>query len=140
MRAGRDPLRHGPLVALLVRNDQYHLGCRNALANEISGPLLTTWLCVAEVMHFLGRSIGIQAQNEFWEWIAQRFVLIHQPRPDDWQRMRELMTRYAALPMAVADASLVVAAEQMRIDRIFTLDRHFRIYLINDQDPFTIVP
>jgi uncharacterized protein len=130
----------GPLVALFVRNDQYHADCNQALATRITVPLLTTWLCVAEVMHFLGRAIGPRAQDDFWEWIAQGFVIIHPPGADDWKRMRELMARYASLPMAVADASLVVAAEQTRTRRIFTLDRHFRTYLINDRDPFDIVP
>ena len=130
----------GPLVALLVQNDPYHADCQHALATQVSDPLLTTWPCVTEVMHFLGRSLGHPAQDEFWEWVAQGFVKIHPPADADWQRIRVLMARYASAPMDLADASLVVAAEQTRIRRIFTLDRHFRAYLINDKDPFDVVP
>jgi predicted nucleic acid-binding protein len=130
----------GPLVALFVQNDQHHASSHQALKTQVTLPLLTTWLCVAEVMHFLGRAVGPLAQDDFWDWVAHGVVTIHPPGADDWKRIRELMARYADLPMAVADASLVVTAEQTRMRRVFTFDRHFRTYLINDRDPFDVVP
>jgi predicted nucleic acid-binding protein len=39
-------------------------------------------------------------------------------------RAFELMVQYRDQPMDFADASLVVAAETLRIRKVFTLDRH----------------
>jgi len=42
--------------------------------------------------------------------------------------------------MDFADASLVVTAELTGIRKIFTLDQHFRTYLIHDRIPFEVIP
>jgi len=54
--------------------------------------------------------------------------------------MRVLMEQYRDLPMDLADASLVAAAEERALDRIFTLDSDFRIYRLPRGRTFTIVP
>jgi predicted nucleic acid-binding protein len=47
------------------------------------------------------------------------------------QRAFELMIRYASVPMDLASASLVTAAEQLRTRKVFTIDRRdFNIYRI----------
>jgi hypothetical protein len=130
----------GPLVALLISADQYHAICDAALDTLNQDTLLTTWPCLTEAMHFLGKASGFQAQDRLWQFVTQRAVRILRPARHEWRRVRWLMRRYASSPMDVADASLVVAAERTGIRRIFTLDRHFRFYLIDDKDPFDIVP
>jgi predicted nucleic acid-binding protein len=55
-------------------------------------------------------------------------------------RIKQIMAKYHDSPMDFADASLVIAAETLNDRRIFTLDQHFRAYLIHDQFPFEIVP
>jgi predicted nucleic acid-binding protein len=42
--------------------------------------------------------------------------------------------------MDLADASLVAAADTLRLDRVFTLDRHFHAYRRFDTQPFTVLP
>jgi predicted nucleic acid-binding protein len=42
--------------------------------------------------------------------------------------------------MDFADASLVTAAERLSLRGIFTLDRHFRAYRIEDRQAFEILP
>jgi predicted nucleic acid-binding protein len=54
--------------------------------------------------------------------------------------MAELMRQYRDLPMDVADASLVVAAEATGERRLFTLDGHFRIYRLRDGSVLSVVP
>ena len=54
--------------------------------------------------------------------------------------MRNLMLLYRKVPMALADASLVVLAEKTGLRRIFTLDSDFRIYRTADGGTFEIVP
>jgi uncharacterized protein len=50
------------------------------------------------------------------------------------------MERYADCPMDLADATLVVLAEERGISRIFTLDSDFHIYRINGRKRFDLIP
>ena len=60
---------------------------------------------------------------------------------DDVPRMQELMRKYSGLPMDLADAALVRAAERERLRRIFTLDRrNFQIYRPSRIGRFVIFP
>jgi len=130
----------GPLVALGDRTDPHHDECNDTLDLLAGEELLTTWACLAEAMHLVFRFGGHAAQDELWEYIARGVLLLRSHTDPEWSRMRVLMARYANVPMDLADASLVVSAERTGIHRIFTLDGDFRVYLINDKDPFDIVP
>ena len=50
------------------------------------------------------------------------------------------MSKYRDLPMDMAAASLVAAAEERGLTMIFTLDRDFRVYRLLGRRPFVIVP
>ncbi len=50
------------------------------------------------------------------------------------------MNRYQNVPMDLADASLVAAAETLNDRKVFTLDSDFRIYRLADGSAFEIVP
>ena len=53
-------------------------------------------------------------------------------------RMAELMRQYAGLPMDLADASLVVLAEQLGHGRVVSTDRRdFNTYRWKNHYPFT---
>jgi hypothetical protein len=66
--------------------------------------------------------------------------MLYTPVQGDWERMRLLMRQYRDIPMDLADASLVAAAERHKLRRIFTLDSDFYAYRIEDKQPFDIVP
>ena len=51
------------------------------------------------------------------------------------------MTRFAALPMDYADATLVALAEALQIETVFTFDRRgFRMYRPPHGKSFTLLP
>jgi predicted nucleic acid-binding protein len=50
------------------------------------------------------------------------------------------MEQYRDTPMDLADATLVTAAEVLRVHRIFTLDSDFKVYRTRDGRAFEIVP
>ena len=54
--------------------------------------------------------------------------------------MRALVRQYSDAPMDLADASLVSAAEQLEVRRIFTIDAHFHAYRIQGKDAFQVIP
>lgn len=130
----------GPLVGLINRMDPNHSRCVSAARSLPGGPLLTTWACVTEAMHLLGRAGGLRAQDALWDFVANGRLALHVPAASEWERIRALMRQYADAPMDLADASLVVAAETLNVTRIFTLDRHFRAYRIGGAQAFEVVP
>jgi len=56
------------------------------------------------------------------------------------KRCRTLIEKYSDLPMDFADATLVVLAEDLNTDLVFTLDGHFRVYRIRGAKQFRIFP
>lgn len=63
-----------------------------------------------------------------------------EPATDEWRRIWHLMRQYQDVPMDIADASLVTAAERLEKHRIFTLDSHFYAYRINGAENFEVIP
>jgi len=116
----------GPLVALLDRSDPDHVACQETLSS-LSDSMVTVWPVITEAMYML-RAYW-RAQQALWEMIEMGAVEILPLGIDDVPRMKELMRKYRDLPMDLADAALVRAAERERLRRIFTLDRRdFQIY------------
>ena len=54
-------------------------------------------------------------------------------------RMDALMQQYANVPMDLADASLVAAAEIRGIKRVFTIDSDFYIYRLADGSMLDVI-
>ena len=48
--------------------------------------------------------------------------------------------RVSAGVKSADDLTMVVVAEHTGLNRIFSLDKDFRVYLIHDRDPFDVVP
>ncbi len=130
----------GPLLALLNRRDAHHALCSRTLKILPRRPLLTTWACFAEAMHLLKMRVGYRGQADLWALRSQGFLALHAPADDEIDRMAELMDRYHDLPMDLADASLVAAAERLGVRTLFTLDADFRVYQLADGSALELVP
>ncbi len=128
----------GPLVALIERDEPDHERCRTALAS-LTPPLLTTWPALTEAMYLLGSS-GRTAQEALWRVVLRRDIELHELDEAQLARSRELMEKYRDLPMDLADATLVAAAEARGLDQVFTLDRDFATYRLHGRRRITIVP
>lgn len=128
----------GPLVALIHGDDRHHARCKDAL-KRIREPLATVWPPVTEAMYLLGFSS--KAQEALWRLLEGEAVRILPLETSDLPRMRELMRKYRDLPMDLADAALVRAAEREKISRVFTIDRRdFELYRPRGIGQFTILP
>jgi predicted nucleic acid-binding protein len=129
----------GPLVAILDRGQgQIHQACVAALPN-LALPLVTTWPCFTEAMHFLGRARDAGGPRSLWRLVEQGVLRFHETAPLEIQRMMNLMEKYADVPMDLADSSIVAAAESLGVHRVFTLDSDFRIYRFDGTQTFEIV-
>jgi hypothetical protein len=86
-------------------------------------------------------SFSWKAQEALWEMLERGVVGLLPLKNNDLARMRELMRKYKDLPMDLADAALVAAAERDKIRRIFTLDRRdFDVYRPAKLGRFVILP
>jgi uncharacterized protein len=128
------------LVSLILADDVNHDRCHDAIKGLPSTALVSTWPCLTEAMYLLGREGGLPAQELLWQYIEQGALALHLTDEVERPRLRRLMQKYADLPMALADASLVSAAEQLSLHRIVTLDRHFFAYRIHDNIAFEVIP
>jgi predicted nucleic acid-binding protein len=78
-------------------------------------------------------------QNQLGKLISNDMVTFREIQATDYERPFELMKKYQDRPMDLADATLVITAERLRIKKILTLDSDFFFYLINDSEPFNVI-
>jgi uncharacterized protein len=129
-----------PLIALLDNGQQeVHERCLSTW-NSVRQPMLTTWCCYTEAMHFARRLGGWLGQAYLWQLVETNALYIHSSTPHEQTRMRTLMEKYQNVPMDIADASLVALAESRNISTIFTLDKDFFVYRWNETKSFTVIP
>ena len=118
----------GPLVALFDRADKAHGRCVETL-KKIDEPIATTVPILTEAFHLLGSAgAGAAALMEFITEGGLQVIFL-----DDESLVRsfDLMVQYADAPMDFADASLVATAENLSLQKVFTIDRRdFDIYRI----------
>ena len=127
----------GPIVALFDKNDNYHDKCLSLL-KTIKEPLITTMPVLTEAFYLLGFSW--QVQDALWELVNQGGIQIYDLKGEQFKRCRELMKKYKDLPMDLADATIVSAAETVNISTIFTIDKDFRVYRTKQGKNFRLVP
>jgi len=129
----------GPLVALIDARDDAHERV-HAVPNGLHDlQMVTTWPCFTEAMYLVDRVGGYRLQMALWQLRADGLLNIHEIANGEADRMRTLMTIYRDIPMDLADASLVAAAEARADLRIFTIDRHFYAYRADGGRAFDVV-
>jgi uncharacterized protein len=126
----------GFFVALGNQSDRFHAQAI-AILNQFSEPLITTYPLISETCYLLARESGIAVECTFLREIATGRIAIFQLETSHLDRMTDLIERYADLPMDLADASLVMLAEQLGHGRILTVDRRdFSVYRWQNNQPF----
>jgi uncharacterized protein len=89
--------------------------------------LVTSLAVLTEASHLL--AFSVDAQRSLLEFVAAGAIELADLGPAQLIRSAELMVKHKELPMDLADATVVVLAEQLRTNMVFTLDRRdFSIY------------
>jgi predicted nucleic acid-binding protein len=128
----------GPLVSLLDRSQRRHDDCVSFF-EAWDGAVVTTEAVLTEATHLLGRTKG--GREACLDFIIEGGAQLAPPSLSSLRRARELVARYADLPMDYADATLVVLAEELGSNLVFTLDRRgFETYRLGRRRHFKIVP
>lgn len=139
MRSRRNLLLDtGPLVATLDARDQWHTRCAAEWPRVIHR-CVTTEAVITEASHLVYHGggpahlpldfvVGAQIPILCLETAAQR-------------RAGTLMRQFADTPMDYADATLVVLAEVLRTDHVFSTDlRGFSVYPAPSGKGFRVLP
>ncbi|MCK9606726.1 MAG: PIN domain-containing protein [Methylomonas sp.] len=123
-------------IALADKNDKHHART-NAAAKALDESLITTFPVMTEVCHILLKRQGVAAQLSFMQMYHLGAFDVFEIQDKHKTRIVELMRQYADLPMDLADASLVLLAEDVGHGRIFSTDkRDFHTYRWKNTRPF----
>lgn len=124
-------------IAFGNRRDRHHAAAVEVLARWSSEGFASTWPVLAEVTHLLAPRVGTQQATAFIDAVARGACEIPSPPDDALVRSRDLMSKYRDLPMDLADASLVILAEETGEGRIRSTDiRDFEGYRWKNTQPF----
>lgn len=115
----------GPLIALFDKSDNYHVQALNFIKN-FKGTLFTTWPVITEASHLLGFNVNVQIA--LLEWINRSGLHLIEMESHHMSRLIQLSEKFKDVPMDLADATLIVAAETYNIKEIATIDSDFYIY------------
>ncbi|TMC08847.1 MAG: PIN domain-containing protein [Chloroflexi bacterium] len=130
----------GPLVAAAWTGDRDHRRCVDLLSGA-PWPLLVPALVAAEAASLIGDRLGPAAELAFGQSFANGELVLEPLEPTDLDRVVELMARYVDLPLGMADASVVAAAERLGATRVATLDRrHFSAVRPRHVESLALVP
>jgi predicted nucleic acid-binding protein len=129
----------GPLYALIDRDDAYHKSAVQGL-ESIELPMLTTWPCLTEAMHFLRKTLGWPGQQALLEMARQGDLVVLDSAFHGVSAVTALMETYSDAPMDLADGSLVAAATALSRLDIFSFDGHFNAYRVQRRRQFRLVP
>ena len=115
----------GPLIALFDRDDKYHTSIVEFIKNT-NYRFISTTAVLTETMYMLDFNTAVQLN--FLEWIMKEGVIIHEIKQSNIKRIIDLTKKYSDRPMDLADATLVIAAEERGIRQIISIDSDFDIY------------
>ena len=128
----------GAFVALADRSERRHADCV-AVLEGWRGSIVTTEAVLTETLHLVGPRW--QAQKLCLEFVLRGAFVLIPSSPESLRRASVLMEKYRNVPMDYADATLVALGEELKIDRVFTLDhRGFSAYRLNQRKAFQLVP
>ena len=128
----------GALVSLLDRGQRRHAECARFF-DEWDQAVVSTEAVLTEATHLLGKQKG--GRQACLDFFLSGGALLVPTTNASLRRARELVSQYADLPMDYADATLVVLAEELGTNLVFTTDRRdFGVYRIKGRRRFEIVP
>jgi len=136
--AGELLLDTGALVSILDRSQKHHVRYASFFG-EWDRPIVSTEAVLTEATHLLGSLRG--GRRACVDFFLSGGALLVPATRAALRRSRDLVHQYADLPMDYADATLVVLAEELGTNLVFTTDRRdFAVYRIKGRRSFEILP
>ncbi len=111
------------LLSLYNRREPTHTSVAEVVAQE-QGPFVVSPYVIAELDYLVATRLGTDAEQRVLAELASSAYVLATVDRDDLRACTELISRYAGI--GVTDASMLVLADRLGIDRVLTLDRrHF---------------
>jgi predicted nucleic acid-binding protein len=123
----------GPLIALFDADDAYHAKALE-FVRQTRAKLISSMAVVTEAMYVLDESL--QARQNLLTWIQSGGLTLTEPASADFERIKELIEKYADLPMDFTDAVVVALCERLGIHHVASVDRDFAIYRYKGRTKF----
>ena len=128
----------GAVLAMLNRQDQWHLPCIEAFS-QLRKPLLTSQAVLAEIHYMVGDNPrGVESA---WRFVLSGALTLGTITDAELPALARLMHQYRDRPMDFADATLVHLAQRESLSTILTVDvADFQTYRIGGQKRFRVLP
>jgi uncharacterized protein len=111
-----------------------------SLLEDWPGELVVSAFTAAEADHPVLTRLGIDAELALLRDLAMTYT-VQALDARGLKTAREICARYRDLELGLADASIVVLAEQWSTHTLATFDeRHFRVVTALDGEAFTLLP
>lgn len=123
----------GSLIALFDKSDTYHQKTKHKLEEyrkHAHGKLITTWPIITEVTYILEAHVHLEAQLDFLKWITIGGIEMFDLQKNHLSKIIELQKKYSDFPMDFADATLLIVAESLDINKVFSIDKDFSVYRV----------
>jgi predicted nucleic acid-binding protein len=122
----------GPLIALFDAGDAYHKRSL-AFVRQTRAKLISTMAVVTEAMYVLDDNLP---RKNLCAWIQAGGLILNEVAAGDFERVIELMEKYADLPLDFTDAVVVVLCERLGVNHVASVDRDFAIYRYRGRSKF----
>src|ERR1700738_5409009 len=113
----------GFLLALLNKNDQHHQKARQKSGSLSARKWVSTWAIMPEVSHILAREKAFHAIQRMLDLCENGGLALFHIDIHHIPRLKHLMEKYQDLPIDLADASLILLAEDLGHGEIVSTDR-----------------
>jgi uncharacterized protein len=126
----------GYLLALSDAADAHHARAL-AFAHTVEEGWITTWPVLTETLYLISQRLHVDCVAPILDDVASGVLSVWDISAAKATEVKSLMKRTRALPMDLADASLVLLAEHVGSGRILTTDaREFGAYRWKARQPF----
>lgn len=123
-------------VAASSPRDKHHSAATSWLRQN-DERLITTWPVITETCQLLAHRVGRSTEQAFLAGYAKDAFEVFLLGREHIPPLVVLMDKYRDLPMDLADASVVLLAEELGHGRILATDqRHLRTYRWKHRKPF----
>ena len=128
------------LLAYFNDRDPDHARVARAMA-KLEGALVLSPFVLAELDYLVATRLGVDAELALIEEVSGGAFELPLITASDMRRMREVISTHADQQIGLADASIVVLANQFETHHVLTLDRrHFGTVRALDGEWFHLLP
>jgi hypothetical protein len=127
----------GFFVALHTKKDRYYKNALQVCEQIKNRKWITTWPVITETCHFFIQKGNTQAVLMLINMLENGLLELFHLEKKHFSSIKTLMLKYEDLPMDLADASLVILADELNSGDIVSTDqRDFKTYRWKNHQPF----